>query len=71
MMKLCLEKDDLVNLVKGINPNYSIINHTLVEKCGTMWGGHSQEWEWDKYKLENLSEHDLLRLYYLCKDSWK
>ena len=69
-MQINLEKKDLINLVKGITPYYNVFNEPLVKQCGSYYGGHDISWEWDYFKLKNLSEKALYDLYKICKNSW-
>nr|DAL53838.1 MAG TPA_asm: hypothetical protein [Caudoviricetes sp.] len=64
---LSLNKQDLIHLVKGTNPSYTAMENSLVKKCGTYIGGFKDLWTWDQYKLEKLSEEQLLAVYVLCK----
>lgn len=64
---LSLEKKDLIHLVKGTSPCYASMENSLVKKCGTYIGGFNDSWTWDQYKLEKLSEEQLLAVYVLCK----
>lgn len=65
---LYLEKADLIHLVKGTDPRFNGgMGNPLVRKCGQYYGGFRDEWQWDKDKLEKLSEEKLLEVYNLCK----
>lgn len=64
---LYLEKQDLIHMVKGTNPSYSEMENPLVKRCGSYCGGFNDEWTWDKYKLEKLSEEQLIEVYRICK----
>ncbi len=70
-MKVDLDKKDLIAMVKGISPYYSLFNDTFVRQCGTYTGGLIDKWDWNIYKLETLTEKDLFGLYTLCKNSWR
>lgn len=65
-----LEKEDLVNLVSGIKPYYDAMNIELIAKSGT-WNGSQDTWNWNKYKLKEYTEEQLINIYKLCKESWK
>lgn len=69
-MKVELTKQDLISLVKGIEPYYSVFDNPIVKKCGSYAGGFSSGWDWDEYRLEELTENELWDLYILCRDSW-
>lgn len=69
-MKVELDGYDLVNLVKGIEPNYNVMNNELVQGNGHFVGGFVDRWDWDYSCLKKLSEKDLWELYNICKYSW-
>ena len=69
-MKLELDKEDLMALVKGTSPYYNVFENPLVKKCGSWTGGHVDKWSWGS-GLDSLSDEDLYKLYNICKDSWK
>lgn len=70
-MKVNLNKEDLISLVKGEVPYYDIFDNELVDKSGKYIGGFHDKWEWDDYALKKLSEEELYKLYLICKNSWK
>jgi hypothetical protein len=66
-MLVFLGKNDLVCLVMGTSPSYEVMSDTMVKENGTYCGGFKDEWQWDKYKLEKLTEEELWQLYNICK----
>ena len=70
-MKVDLEKKDLIHLVTGISPYYSLFEELTASGAGVYCGGFSEHWEWNKPKLEKMSEEKLFELYGRCKDSWR
>ena len=62
-----LDKTDLINLIKGIEPPYSMLNQLTKKNLGKMWGGHNETWEWNKYALEELTEIELFTFYQLIR----
>lgn len=61
-----LTKDDLVSLIKGISPPYSLFKHPIIEKYSSYIGGQ-RTWN---YQLEyDLNEDELWELYKICRDS--
>jgi len=66
-----LNKQDLISLVVGKPPYYSVFENILVKKCGYYRGGQNDEWRWDGNELEKLSEKQLYNLYLVCRNSWK
>lgn len=69
-MKMNLNKKDLINMVRGVSPNYSVMNDPLIGRTGYYIGGHSDTWHWNS-ELEDLSEVELIEVYEKCKKSWK
>lgn len=69
-MVVDLGKGDLVNLVCGVTPNYSLFENPTVKKCGSYYGSYDK-WSWSINKLSTLSEEKLYDLYRLCLNSWK
>lgn len=70
-MKIELDKEDLICLVKGIYPYYSEVENPLLTKYGRYCGGFKDSWEWNERELHNLSDVQLLGLFLICKNSWK
>lgn len=70
-MQLDLDKDDLVSLVNGTTPYYTVMNHPIVRRYGEYYGGHTEVWSWHKERLKECSEEELLYIYQICKASWK
>lgn len=70
-MKVELTREDLTNLVKGSDPNYSVMDHPMVKTNGSYTGGHHDKWDWNYSFDDSLTEQQLWELYVLCRDSWK
>lgn len=62
-MVLELDKEDLVNLVKGIYPRYKFMDKLLKDKLGTYVGGFREDFTWNHLELMGLSEPELYMLY--------
>lgn len=69
-MKVNLEREDLINLVKGTQPNYNVMNNEIVKRCGSFSGSYGK-WDWNYSFDENITDNELLGLYILCRDSFK
>lgn len=69
-MELQLTKEDLITLVKGTSPNYSVMDHPLIKANGTYCGGFKDEWSWNYSFDKTLTEEQLLEMYKICKASW-
>lgn len=65
MIKMELNIEDLICLVKGVDLGYEI--PPLARKCGTWTGGFVDKWSWDVHKLRKLTEEQLLEVYNECK----
>ena len=69
-MIVALDKIDLINLVKSINPKYM---NALVEEYGDFFEvneyTYDKKWFWN-FKLKDLSEKELYAVYNYCKNSW-
>jgi len=66
-----LDNEDLISMVRGQEPHYSVFNHSLVKSCGCYVGGFHDHWSWTNSALEKLTKNELLELYRVCKESWK
>lgn len=67
-MDIDLSKTDLICLVMGTSLGYEAMSNTIVKENGVYCGGFKDEWQWDKYKLEKLTEEELWQLYNICKN---
>ena len=65
-----LDRKDLMSLVRGTDPYYSVFEHPLVKDNGDYVGGFVDKWAWCYPKLNTLSNEELVELYYVCKNSW-
>lgn len=63
-----LDKDDLISLVKGAQPNYDIFDHQLIKDRGVYYDTNG--WIWRTHVLEKLEPGELYDIYKLCKHSW-
>lgn len=68
-MKAELDKKDLVSLIKGTSPAYSLFEDELIKSCGHYVGGFVDEWQWDEFALGRLSDNQLLELYRKIKEA--
>lgn len=65
MIKVELDKEDLICLVNGVDFSYIIPD--LARKYGTWTGGFVDKWDWEKEELRKLTEEQLLELYNECR----
>ena len=65
-----LDRKDIISLLTGSQPNYSVIDK-IPEEFGYYVGGFNI-WRWNNIS-ENVSYSDeqLYDLYLMCKNSWK
>jgi hypothetical protein len=70
-MKINCDREDIENMVYGISPAYIAFDHELVKKCGSFCGGFVEKWSWNKSEIKMLSLDELVKLYLVCKMSWK
>ena len=64
-MKVELNKNDFVSLVKSNSPGFHLFEHTLIKKCGTYNDSYGS-WDWND-NLYLCSEIQLYNLYLLMK----
>ncbi len=64
-MLIELDKKDLVNLVRGIEPGYD--NMHLAKDYGTFSGSYDR-WTWNIHRLNELTEEELLKIHKLFKE---
>lgn len=69
-MKVELERDDIICLLKGIEPYYTIM-HEIPKDLGYFCAGMSDDWHWAISKDCKYSDEELLALYQKCKNSHK
>lgn len=68
-MNIEVSKKELIALIRGTEPHYSIMDDSLVSKVGRYIGGFNDRWEWNNSELNNLSESELLALFIRIKNS--
>lgn len=69
-MKLELDRKDLISLAKGMNPNYRVMDISLVKNNGRMGGPHGDQWSWKWNAFDDLSDLEIYGIYLICKKSW-
>lgn len=67
-MTVYLDRKDLIALVEGVSPHYSVFEEPIVKQNGHYIGGHVEKWSWNI--SSELTEGQLWDLYKKCKDSW-
>jgi hypothetical protein len=68
-MKVELDRKDIISLLRGTTPPYSVMNK-IPKKLGSYIGGFVDSWRWN-YIDENVSYSDeyLFNLYLMCKNA--
>ena len=68
-MQFELDREDLICLVRGIDPGWSeLTNNKFFRKYGSYCGGFVDKWEWDNSKLKDAPINNLIRLWHIYKD---
>lgn len=67
-MLVNLDKEGLICLVNDISPNYDLVEEMQNYGYGHYTGSYGT-WDWDLYKLGQLSEQDLFHIFNKCKNS--
>lgn len=69
-----LDKEDLIALIRGTKPHFSIFNDSTLKKYGGSDINDGWNWndkfEWKKESIDSLNEKELLELFNFCKKSW-
>lgn len=68
-MLIDLDRKDIISLLKGSKPNYSVFDK-IPKELGSYIGGFVDDWNWNHFN-ENISYTDeyLYNLYLICKNS--
>ena len=69
-MVVDLDRKDIISLLKGSKPNYSIMNK-IPKELGSYIGGFVGGWEWNDFSNVDYTDDYLYNLYLMCKNSWK
>lgn len=69
-MTICLDKKDLVTLVKGNSPGHDIMVKNPYLHCGDYSGSYGT-WSWRGHELEKLSEEELWNMHVEMKNQYK
>ena len=70
-MEVKLDRKDIISLLIGSTPDYSVM-HKIPKELGSYIGGFVDDWHWN-YISEDIPYTDeyLYDLYLMCKNSWK
>lgn len=68
---IILDKEDLVNLVKGTYCPYELMEEFSKKGYGYYTGGFVDDWFWNSSKLKELDEDTLIKIYNRIKSYGK
>lgn len=69
-MKVELDRKDIVSLLVGSVPNYSVMDK-IPKELGSYIGGMVDDWRWNNISVDTpYSDEYLYDLYLMCKNSW-
>lgn len=70
-MKAELDKKDIIALLIGSTPNYSVMDK-IPKDLGSYVGGFVDDFKWNNIREDTpYSEKYLWELYLMCKNSWE
>lgn len=69
-LMVLLDKKDILTLVRGSQPNYTEYENPILSEIGQHFEGLGDSWVWHHPRLNRLSFEELVKVYYICKDSW-
>ena len=65
-MNINLDRKGLEALVRGLSPDYNVMDNELIKKAGSYHGGFVDKWSWN-YNLDELTDIELIEIYNICK----
>lgn len=69
-MQIELTKSIAIDLLKGVKPDYSVMNE-IPKDLGDFSGSYG-EWHWNNFKEDiPYTTEEIYNLYLTCKNSWK
>lgn len=61
-----LDRKDIISLLKGTTPSYSVMNK-IPKELGSFIGGHVERWEWNNFSKDvPYTDEYLYNLYLMC-----
>lgn len=70
-MKINLDRKDIISLLVGSTPNYSVMDK-IPKDLGSYVGGFVDDWKWNHISIDTpYTDEYLYDLYLMCKNSWK
>lgn len=70
-MIIDLQRREIINMVKGMDPSYKYVDHPIAEQNGYYTGGFCDKWEWS-YDSEfvGFTDEELWDFYILLRDRY-
>lgn len=69
-MRVKLDRKDIISLLVGSTPNYSVMDK-IPKELGSYVGGFVDDWKWNYISVNTpYSDEYLYNLYLMCKNSW-
>lgn len=70
-MKVELDRKDIISMLLGCKPNYSVMDR-IPKELGSYVGGFVDDWKWNYIGVDTpYNDEYLYNLYLVCKNSWK
>lgn len=63
-----MNKELLLDAIKGNDPSYEAMEHPLIKTSGHYSGGFSESWHWDASALAKKTEQELAIIYKTLKE---
>ena len=63
-----MNKELLIDAIKGTTPSYTIMDHPLIKPLGEYRGGFSDSWHWNNSVLKTKTEQELIEIYTIIKE---
>lgn len=67
-IQVTLDRKDIINLIKGTEPSYTLMEDPIIEQMGTFIGGFSDRWDWNNSKFQNFTITQLWSTYLKLKE---
>lgn len=67
-MKVELDRKDIISLLIGTQPSYSVMDK-IPKELGSYFGGFVDEWKWNISLDTPYTDEYLYNLYLMCKKS--
>ena len=71
-MKVELNRQDIIAMLKGTCPNFTVMN-SIPEELGYFGGnGFDPQWHWNNFSTNvKYTDQELYEMYIMCRDSWR